>query len=266
MSYCPDCIEDIDRVNLRPYHAGLPLTFHGDDSSVYYGIELEVDKFTLLEEAIQFFAPTSVPYWIEEDRSVSDGFEMVFHPRTLSSWQEFEQPLQSITTKLRSFGGKSFNTTTCGIHVHRSKEDLSTLDLCKLIAAMVRLQGKIVRIAQRRSERYASFNKWDIHPDNASITYTKYKEGDLEKDRYVALNLKNSNTIEFRVFKGTLNVDTILAYIEFCDAFVCWCKEASVMSIFTWTVSDMWESFVDFVTKSKTYDKLYRYLKKKDIL
>ena len=37
-------------------------------------------------------------------------------------------------------------------------------------------------------------------------------------NRYVAVNLLNSNTIEFRLFRGTLKLNTILATLQLVDS------------------------------------------------
>jgi hypothetical protein len=54
--------------------------------------------------------------------------------------------------------------------------------------------------------------------------YTQYKkvDGELTKyqnrDRYAALNWQNDNTVEFRIFRGTLKYETFMASMELCHA------------------------------------------------
>jgi hypothetical protein len=39
-------------------------------------------------------------------------------------------------------------------------------------------------------------------------------------DRYEAVNITNRNTVEFRMFKGSLKYEGVIAAIEFCNAIV----------------------------------------------
>jgi hypothetical protein len=81
------------------------------------------------------------------------------------------------------------------------------------------------------------------------------------KGRYFAVNLRNENTIEIRMFKGTLKVSTILASIEFVDFLVRYCKIAGIrkMQELTW---DKLTSKID----SKKYPNLVNYLAEKDLI
>ena len=44
-------------------------------------------------------------------------------------------------------------------------------------------------------------------------------------DRYHAINLTNRNTIEFRMFRGTLNIETFFATLQLVDNIVRYVKE-----------------------------------------
>lgn len=44
--------------------------------------------------------------------------------------------------------------------------------------------------------------------------------GKAVNDRYDILNTRNTNTVEFRLFKGTMNPSSIMRYLEFVDALV----------------------------------------------
>ena len=49
------------------------------------------------------------------------------------------------------------------------------------------------------------------------------KDGDL--DRYYAINLTNNKTIEFRLFRGTMNINTFIATLQLVDRMVRLVKE-----------------------------------------
>ena len=64
--------------------------------SVFYGIELEVDKFNgdTYKIAANFkknFSKNETIFHIVSDGSLDEGLEFVFHPRTLKSWKIFEK-------------------------------------------------------------------------------------------------------------------------------------------------------------------------------
>ena len=48
------------------------------------------------------------------------------------------------------------------------------------------------------------------------------------KGRYQAVNLKNSSTIEIRIFRGTLKTNTILATLQLVDCLCAYCEVHSV--------------------------------------
>jgi hypothetical protein len=62
----------------------------------------------------------------------------------------------------------------------------------------------------------------------------------LNRDRYEALNFKNANTIEFRLFKGSLVYSTIMSCLEFTYATWFFCRDASTKNLTT-------ENFLKFI-------------------
>lgn len=52
-----------------------------------------------------------------------------------------------------------------------------------------------------------------------------------ESDKYGAINLKHKNTIEIRIFKGTLNVDTFYSTLEFVNIMAHISKETDIYDI-----------------------------------
>ena len=61
--------------------------------------------------------------------------------------------------------------------------------------------------------------------DNDSSLIYKAKKKDGNSERYVAINLKNSQTIEIRIFRGTLNFNSFMKNIEFAHALFMYTKE-----------------------------------------
>ena len=78
---------------------------------------------------------------------------------------------------------------------------------------METFKNEIVKVARRHSERWAKFISDSTYTNQDMLKSIYYiKKNKSSSDRYYALNLTNEKTIEFRIFRGTLNYRTWLAY------------------------------------------------------
>jgi hypothetical protein len=164
--------------------------------------------------------------YLKDDGSLNDGFEIVTHPHTLTEYQtNFNWDALS---KLKNQGLRSWNTSTCGLHVHVSREAFAVegvrlsyeqrilrrqaheLRFMKLIYDNER---QVCRIAGRGGNHYASFM------DKGKLV-NKVKRGVQQNGRYSAVNTDNDNTLEVRVFKGSLRPERVLSALEFVTASV----------------------------------------------
>ena len=59
--------------------------------------------------------------------------------------------------------------------------------------------------------------------------------------RYKAINLMNSETIEFRLFRGTLNFNTFIASLQFVVVIASFVKSIKLNDIFTVNWSDVFD-------------------------
>jgi len=111
---------------------------------------------------------------------------------------------------------------------------------------------KFSRRTEENMSRWAS--RYGIMT-TAKATYKNAK--DRQMGRYVAVNLENYNTIEFRIFRGTLNYKTFIATLQLIDE-ICFHalhlsdKEMEGMS---------WSYFVSMILPKKA--ELIQYLKAK---
>ena len=245
--YCPYCAKPGD---LREYGYKPTPIFHG--TGIHLGIELEVEGNKSVLEDIQ-----SEYLYFKKDGSLNDGFEIVTHPMTydfLINNKIFEKTLKT----LRTNKCKAFNTSTCGMHIHISKEHFTSLHLYKVLKLVYENECLMLSLAQRKkehAEHWASFNGNNTDNEKLRLAKNKYKSG-----RYEAINLSNTNTIEFRFLKANLlterfykNIELILAIIEFS-------KNASVKSINA-------KSFMNFIeANKKQYKYLYCYCLELDLL
>ena len=109
---------------------------------------------------------------------------------------------------------------------------------------------------------FSRLREWARKPDCEMVP------GDSEMDiinkskrvgRYNAVNLNNRNTVEFRLFRGTLKVDTIKATLQMLDLLINFCIRTPLKQLFECTFSDVME-------KSYIYEELSNYLKKRELI
>jgi hypothetical protein len=95
-----------------------------------------------------------------------------------------------------------------------------------------------VQFAGRESTRYARFDmnmflnaRYD-HYEEKTIkgnTLTQMAKGHvMNSERFMAVNLQNTKTIELRFFRPSLNTDTVLAAIQFAQALFEYTKDVNI--------------------------------------
>ena len=262
--YCEHCYNARMEAPIKPYnHKPCPV-FHGS-GTLYMGVELEIDKGGEISEnaeAIIDIANTDNNHiYCKHDGSIDDGFEMVSHPMTLEyhtkgmNWREvFEQAV--------SMGYRSHQTTTCGLHIHVNRSafgdsiDEQEEAISKIIYLVENHWNELVRFS-RRTEM--SLTRWANRYGILTTAKETYKSAKGKHyGRYVAVNLENDNTIEFRLFRGTLNYDTFLATLQLIDE-IC---NLAIHSDDKDIESLSWSLFVSAIDTDKK-PELIQYLKDK---
>ena len=178
--------------------------------TLFYGIELEIEGDKELLENMQkdFF-------YYKQDGSLDAGFELVTHPL---SWIWIKKNKSSIKEMLQYFRNnscKSHDTTTCGIHIHISRNKISDIQLSKICNFFTYNQKFVLKISQRVKENLDSWSSLTTE-NKSAVKYVK----DGNYRRYVAINLQNKNTIEFRIFRGNLNFNSFMKNLEFINSII----------------------------------------------
>lgn len=231
---CDDCEERARRI-IGSYHS------FGDYSTNAIGGEEKLDSLTIgaeLEVEIscshkrEFTAlkckskDTNNIIHFERDGSLSNGFEIITQPMTFKYWQEvYANDLVEILKTANENGGKSHDTDTCGLHFHVGKNCLQTSSRTKddvidnVLLIVETFKKEIEKFARRKNNRYCRFLSGS-DTDTLDMDTVKQLKVDRGRDRYSAVNIGNSNTIEFRVFKGTLKFETFMASLELVNNIV----------------------------------------------
>lgn len=226
-----------------------------DRENLYMGFELETDgydhdydKSRETEEALD---ETHVCECKGDGSLSSCGIELVAHPRTLKSHKEFDWKARFQI--ILDHDGRSYDAdSSCGLHVHVNRDFMSA-DRWEAVDRFVNENsGLCQKFAQRRHSRWAKFDS-DMDED----TRDEAKRGYY---RYAAVNFCNERTIEFRLFKGTLNYPRFIATLEFVDALVRWAAT---------TCDDLpgtWRNFCEYLSEhSDLYDECINYMKHREL-
>lgn len=220
---------------------------------LYMGLELEVECTTHDREGTALKWLKTLAYVkhekhankfrycaVERDGSLSSGFEMVTGFTGLDVHALALKPLESGPFKKLL---RSHDTTTCGLHVHIDRADITPMhaDKLNMLVNDERNRALVLAVARRYGpeQRYAKIlNK---RKDNVGMgkTIKSLRQGaglrtaetnrflrmerhsiinSVNPDRYQAINFTNRKTVEFRVFRGTLKYETIMSCLEFTRA------------------------------------------------
>ena len=115
--------------------------------------------------------------------------------------------------RLSEFGMNAWTNRDTGIHVHISKNSFSAgSHLYKFMTFHDRNQEAIRRFAGRTSN-YAKFGKM---PGDNRIAMAKGQMTNY--DRYVAVNIQPSATVELRYFRSSLRPATVKGIIQYSHA------------------------------------------------
>lgn len=210
----------------------------------WFGVELEVeikdhaidphDKARVLNELLND-GQRGKKVFFERDGSLNNGFEIVTQPMSLPAHRELWAWLRDRDATRHLL---SHNTRTCGLHVHVNKDNLSQLQIAKIVTFINDPQNEqlIRSIARRYAEGYCKIKQKDLNSAHQS------------SDRYEAVNITGSKTIEFRVFKGSLKYESVLAAIEFCHALVDFAGHPVSNDVTRLTT----DHFIDFINNQGT--------------
>jgi len=269
--------EDRSRGIIGGYHDSkgvlghIPSKYDAKKPRILLGMELEVevsDDYSLDDKAEELY--DNIKYvtdkndfthqycFLEYDGSLNRGFEIVtgytgldVHAKQL---EFFKNPWRGV---------RSHDTRTCGLHVHIDKKDVSLFHACKMVFFIndSNNQKLIKDIARRANADYAQ-----IKNKKASYQWLKRarSSGDplncLNEERREALNFQNEKTIEFRLFKGTLRYETIMACLEFTYATWFFTRDTGVTDLTT-------PNFIDFICRPENREStkfLRAYLREKN--
>lgn len=183
-----------------------------ENTEMYFGIELETVGDTENKSCV---APYQDLFHLERDGSLGHGgFEIISQPMTFDFILSQQDRIKTMFEKLIIAGQKSHESSCCGLHIHVSSKAFNGDEAINRAIAIVNgMQRNITNFARRSGNQYCHYQSL---PNNFTLSHVL----DCINNRYDCVNLENrgrtnKNTVEFRMFKGTLNFQTFLASIIF---------------------------------------------------
>ena len=308
-NYCEDCLansayycEDCDEYNadgcdscvdgggrlIHDYSYRPDPIFHSTSNGerLYFGIEIEVESgrtFTLKDTAeyAQRLEDLGLAY-LKHDGSLNNGFEIVTHPMSHSFYksedaQEFWKTLETLRNNYKV---KSWDTSTCGLHIHISRNGFSGgAHMHNFLNLVYSNQRFYETLAGRSSDQWAKFT------DNFQREYARDSEGnriftpeggyeitskrtfahklDMNRssDRYSAVNTNNHHTLEMRIFRGTVNGDTVQAHLDLAHASVEYTRHLNSSAVIAGAL--LAENFITYIElNQELYPNLYNRIAK----
>ena len=253
---CDDCDElywvhndhdcDENDSNLIHDYSYRPRPHFFGEAKYYFGFELEVESNgrSRREGAKYVTSNLGAHAYLKRDGSLDEGFEIVTHPHTLDEYQSNFN--WEVLKGLSQRGYRSWNTNTCGLHVHVSRTAFGTV---ARQADVVKAQGhelrfiKLIYDNQRQIERLAGRSSSYARFNDKGNLANRVKHGSQD-DRYEAVNSQNSETLEVRVFRGSLKRERVLSAVELVHASVEYTRDLKVTGN---NNALKWINFVRFV-------------------
>lgn len=255
------------------------LTVQGDPSVLYLGAEIEItDPSNNLSfehgiaKAYDILGPGR--FYAQYDSSIGNGFELTSHPMSLGYWKKIKPLVKETFDVLLNEGWRAHDTARCGLHVHFSKRpalghflnlNVNSEVGKRIYSWLIARWAEEIAILSRRgfnafagycylrpyNENFRSFLE-DCNTGGYLSTYIR--------GHHSAVNLQEDNTIEFRFFRGSLNLESFYAAIEFPDAVVEWIKTFSSKEDLFSVEHTTFAKFREFFTSKERYAELTSYI------
>lgn len=203
---------------------------------LYFGIEVETEVRGQSYEDRKMAAEYAVKLegqglaYLKSDGSLECGFEIVTHPMTHQYYANAESLWEVIRTLKTEYNMMSWGTRTCGLHVHISRAGFNGGSHQHRFLQLVYNNKKLYELlAGRSASHWAKFDD-DVDP-NTGVKSLKHKFDRNGSDRYSAVNTNNRNTLEMRIFRGSLNPRFIKSAIDLAHASVEFTRTMSVKEV-----------------------------------
>jgi hypothetical protein len=257
---CDRCAEDTDGHGNRlihDYSYRPDAIFHSTDKNerLFFGLEIEVEGWdSKSASALHAYQLESMDLaYLKNDGSLDNGFEIVTHPMSHDFFKNEASDFWSVIEDLRSKNGmrvKSWDTRTCGLHIHISRTGFSGgSHMHRFLNLVYSNPDFYSTLAGRSSDQWAKFtdinvrdyvrnadgtimrDEWDCGIVKQTRQFKHKLQSDRHSDRYSAVNTNNRETLEMRIFRGSVNGDTIKSQLDLAHASVEYTRNLTVQDV-----------------------------------
>lgn len=209
-----------------------------ENTRLYFGIEVETEvrggDYGLRRVSAEYaglILETEKLAYLKHDGSLECGFEIVSHPMTHNYFMKEASTLWDVITKLKTdYNMIAWGTKTCGLHIHISRAGFSGgSHQHRFLQLVYNNKDFYEAMAGRSSSHWAKFD--DIIDPETGVKTFKNKFNRHGSDRYSAVNTNNRNTLEMRIFRGSLNHNYLKACIDLAHASVEFTRVMSVPEV-----------------------------------
>lgn len=249
---CCDCAEDDGFV--RRYHYKPVPVFNPPKTSasaVYMGVELEAGGASECDrdccaEALSY---STSPFYLKRDSSIPEyGFELVTHPCSLE-YHTNSFGWGKVLNAMRNHNLRSHSIDNCGLHIHVNRDALNSRQWIIVDWFIAKFSDKWTAIARRSPNRYC-------HQKELDGRKLKTVCG-RSTDRYAAVNFTNRNTVEFRLFRGSLIPETVLGTIAAVDGLINWARTVKCHDIIA---KGAWEAYMTYLSSDSKWSDAVAYI------
>ena len=246
--YCHECFKEI-RDSIGSYHSknmwnkrygmAKPRLFN-----ILMGFELEVESENDISEFQKCLSAYKLKKTIgdfatiESDSSLDYGFEIITEPMTLQYIRESQK--DTIKAMLDCLKDNEMGQGKhAGLHIHVDRDSLGTSSrssedvIDNIYLIMETFEKEIIKFARREPNEYCNFISESSR--ERTLSYIKHRKAATCGSRYLAFNILPEDTVEFRIFKSTIDFSTLMATIEFVNNVVNIAKYKDIDG-FTWKV------------------------------
>ena len=257
---CDRCSDDMSSDGSRlihDYSYRPDAIFHSTnkDERLFFGIEIEVEARDNLRDSAEYahqLESMDLAY-LKHDGSLNNGFEIVTHPMSHDFFKNEAGDFFAVMEGLRSQQGirvKSWDTRTCGLHIHISRTGFSGgAHMHRFLNLVYTNPDFYSTLAGRTSDQWAKFTdiikreyardaNGDRVPDplggyeiETKRTFMHKLDNERNSDRYSAVNTLNRETLEMRIFRGSVNGDTIKSQLDLAHASVEYTRNLTVQDV-----------------------------------
>ena len=249
---CGHCNGDSHLIKSYDYRPNFQFFGKATKTNPFIGFEIEIESTANKTDLAETCAAHFEDCYLKHDGSLNDGFEVVSMPKTIQ--EHYKAGYHVAMKKAIEDGGRSHNTSSCGIHFHLDNSNMSDAHKVRFGMFFAVCRAPLEVFARRSSDRWCAFKDKGL----------RYREYAQSEGRYEAVNWENRNTVEVRIFKGTLKYSTFIASMELCHAVYNFTREKQAFSS---RLDDLivFKRFFKWVKKrSDRYSHLIKYIESKE--